>query len=291
MLNSKFCYWRRLLGTVVLGYVVSGPMTWRASAQINPPVTVTGPVGVPTGPVIVVNGNHSVTLSERLVWPHLRFQVKAAGDRLVVKGKERATLLGSVSRGTANSAVRIVSEISGNLRYEEQGSGGMRVLGSDTQTAWLGGGTPSLADTDLLETILNDSAEHFLVGQMTGLPTRFYGANFRMDDGKNPNYTGPYYDVYEVGDKVLEPSGSVRRTKVYCLNSQSLLLERVHYKLKRGPSTVRVEVLLGNWKQFQDQQFPTTIARTEDGKTVFTVLISSAVVTPSAADGIFAPGR
>jgi hypothetical protein len=281
----------RLLGMMVIGAFAFGPMTSRIAAQIVPPVTVTGPVGVPTGPVVMVNGGHSVTLSERLVWPHLRFQVRAIGDRLTAKGKERAILSGSITRGTTTTPIQITSELSGSLLYQEQGAGGGRNLGSDGKSVWAGSGSLALSDTSLVETLINDSPEHFLVGQMTRLPTRFYGAHFRTDDGRTPNYTGPFYDVYEVGDQVVQAAGSISRTKVYALNSRTGLLEQVRYKLPSGGAQVRVQVLLGNWKQFQNQQFPTTITRTENGQTVFTVAIASAVVSPGAADGIFSPPR
>ena len=244
------------------------------------------------GPIVKIDATHQVTLNEKLVWPHLRFQLKAAGDRLVVKNKDRSILIGAISRSTAaSSPLRIVSEISGNIRVEQTGVGGPQVLLSDGKRLSTGTGSLSLSDSDLIETLSNDTAEHFFVGQMTGLPTRFYGANFRLDGGKDSKYTGPYYDAYEVGDTVVELTGALRRTKIYCLNSQTLLLERVHYKLNRGGKTVQVIVLLSGWKQFQDQQFPTKIERTEGGQTVFTVSINAAAVSPAAADGTFSIGR
>jgi hypothetical protein len=287
MFNLTVRYRQRVLGITVIGFFAFGPMTSRVFAQPIAPVTATGPVGAPAGPVVMVTGNRAVTLSDRLVWPHLRSQVRAIGNRLVVKGSERTTLVGHITRGSLNSPIKIVSEISGNLRYEEQSGGATRVLSTDTKT--VSGGTAPLAlnDTDLLESLANDSVEHFLLGQMTSAPTRFHGANYRIDNGRNPNYTGPYYDLYEAADQVFEPTARVKRNKLYCLNTQTLLLERVRYKLRRGANPVQVEVLLSNWKQFQGHQFPTTIARTENGQAVFTVSISSATVGPTVADGIF----
>ena len=239
------------------------------------------------GPTVTVSGGRTITLSERLVWPHLRAQVRAVGSHLIVKGNERSTLGGSITRGGTSTPIGIVTEVSGNLRYQEQGSDGIKTLATDTNTISAASGSLAFSDTDLVETLLNDSSDHFLVGQMTSAPTRFHGANYRMDNGKNPNYKGPWYDLYEVADQVFEPSGKARRIKQYCLNSQTLLLERVRYKLTRGGGQVRVEVLLTNWKQFQGQQYPTTIARTENGQPIFTVVITTAAAAPAATDGLF----
>src|ERR1043166_7183151 len=60
-----------------------------------------GTAAAQRGPVVTVNGNRPVTLSERLVWPYLRFHVKAVGDRLLVKDKERSVLVGAISRPAA----------------------------------------------------------------------------------------------------------------------------------------------------------------------------------------------
>src|SRR5437667_3535949 len=149
MLTLKTWYWTRLPGMMVIGSLAVGPTTSRAVAQNTSPVTVTVPVVVPAGPVVIVGGNRALTLSERLVWPHLRAQVRAIGSRLVAKGNERAIMVGSIDRGSTNSPIRVVSEIAGNLRWEEQSGGTTRVLGTDTQRVFAGTGSLALIDTDL----------------------------------------------------------------------------------------------------------------------------------------------
>ena len=97
MLTLKTWYWTRLPGMMVIGSLAVGPTTSKAVAQNTTPVTVTVPVVVPAGPVVIVGGNRALTLSERLVWPHLRAQVRAIGSRLVAKGNERSTMVGSIA--------------------------------------------------------------------------------------------------------------------------------------------------------------------------------------------------
>lgn len=233
------------------------------------------------------------SLSDRSVWVHLRPHLKAVGDRMYTQSKERRTIIGTLTRSSGStktsSPITIVAEVSGNFRLDEQAATGLRTVGINGTSPFAGSATPSASDYDTLETLLNDSAEHFFLTQMTGMPTRFYGAHFRFDDGKAKNYTGPYYDVYEVGDMVATSSQPVRRTKVYCLNSITLFLERVHYEVKGTSGPVRVEVVLSNWQKFGDQYFPMNVDRTENGATVLSLSIANAAVGPSAQDGIFNP--
>jgi hypothetical protein len=230
-------------------------------------------------------------ISERQVWFHLRGHLKTLGDRLSVVGKERLTLDGVLTRGagtgaTANS-IRVISEISGKVRIEQVGPQGNHVTGFDGNAHWSDRGTPSSDDADLVETLFNDSAEHFFKGQTQGSPTRFYGTHFRLDDGKDPKYSGPYYDIYEVGDLAAQGGQLIRRPRIYCLNSQTLLLERAQYRIQRQGVTVKVETLLQGWQNFQGQQVPKAIVRTENGQQVWTFSVQSASTGPSLPDTLF----
>jgi hypothetical protein len=154
------------------------------------------------------------------------------------------------------------------------------------------GNSPSSDELDLVETLVYDAAEHFFATQMQGKATRFLGGHFRMDDGSSPTYSGPYYDIYEVGDQIKSSPGSRLQTKYYYLNSKTQLLGRVHYQLSRGGSTVKVENLVGNWQQAQGEQIPTRLERTENGASIFVLNVGSVIFGPHVADGIFiGPGE
>jgi hypothetical protein len=141
-------------------------------------------------------------------------------------------------------------------------------------------------DLDLIETLVYDSAEHFFAAQMQGNATRFLGSRFRMDDGANPDYNGPYFDVYKIADQI-KASGQDRPAKLYYFNSDTLLLERVSYVINRDGAEISVETRLSDWRATDGQQVPRRIERFENGKPVFVLTLWSAAVAHRADDGMF----
>ncbi len=87
------------------------------------------------------------------------------------------------------------------MRLEEQGSQ-PRVIGFDGSNGWVLCAVLSNADREVIETLLFDSADHFFLAQTQGFATRALGPRLRLDDGRTPNYTGPFYDIYQVGDRI-----------------------------------------------------------------------------------------
>ena len=228
------------------------------------------------------NGGEKGLISEQMLWPHLRGHVKILGNRLLTKGKERAVLGGAIVRSAGSHNVTVAVAIDGRIRIDEQNAPS---IGHDGNASWHAQGNVTSDESDLLETLVNDTAEHFFLSHARSVPGRFYGSRFRTDDGTNPNYKGPYYDIYEMVDKVVGTTTS--RTRVYCLNSETMLLEKIQYRITRAGAPVSVETVLSGWKDFQGEKFPTKVSHTENGREVFAITYSSAQVLPDAADGAF----
>jgi len=207
----------------------------------------------------------------------LREALTVFGDRLERAGKERVTLLGTLHTASQVEGIplQIVWEFPGRLRIESR----LRVLLFDGRRLV---GAPTRQEEALVETLFYDLPEHFFLGQAHGLATRFLGSRFRLDDGRAPYYTGTYYDVYEVTD-AIQLGGPVRlQPKFYYLSSDTLLLERVRYQSNRGSSGPDVEVQIGLWQRGDGQSVPGRIVRLENGKAVFTLTVTSAIIGPAA---------
>src|ERR1700682_1675675 len=219
-----------------------------------------------------------------------------AFDRLEKPGKERCAISGTLTRGSGPQAsttqIRVTWELPGQLRLEEQKSGQTIVTGFDGDNKWKDGGTPAQEDIDLIETLLNDTAEHLFLAHSTGFPTRLLGTRFRMDDGKSKQYTGPLYDIYQVDDHIKDQGKTQLLSKFYHVNSKTFLVEKVLYELLRNGSRTPVETHLGSWSAEGNQHFAHTISRLEKGLPVLTVTITSIVVSPADQDGMFNnPGK
>lgn len=221
--------------------------------------------------------------------PEFRQALKVLGDRLEKPGKERLVLVGALSSSDnpQGMPIRAFWELPGRLRIEMQKGQQLNVIVFDDIQPARSNGPLDTKANDLVETLFYDSAEHFFIGQTLGLATRTLGDYFRMDDGQSQDYSGPFYNVHEVRDKIRSGSAEREQSKLYYLNSETLLIERVRYEIRRRGRLVPVEVRLANWGTIAEQQLPGLITRLEDDVEVMSLTINSAGFGPGTDDGIF----
>jgi len=226
--------------------------------------------------------NRNAYVRRGLLSPRLALNLSALGNRLEQPGKERLMLMGTLRSGADAREVAATLEFPDRLRLSFGGPQN-RVLTFDGQQTK----TVATDDLDLIETLAYDSAEHFFAAQMQGNAMRFLGSRFRTDDGSNPDYNGPYFDVYKIAEQI-KASGEERAAKLYYFNSDTLLLERVTYTVNRDGVETSVETRLSDWRATDGQQVPRRIERFENGRPVFVLTISSAALAHRADDGMFA---
>ena len=212
--------------------------------------------------------------------------LNAVGDRFEVPGHERLQLTGNIvltaGGQNASSALRITLEFPGKLRAD-----GQSVLISDSGGPWKNNGQTDQNDSDLIESLLNDSMEYFLAGHSSGVPIRQIGLRAFVKNSTIPNATAHHYDVYQSVERV-KVSGQTRQTiKLYCFDSVTHLLERIAYTTQAGGTTVRIETVYSGWQSVQQQKVPMQIARYENGKAVFTFTATAVALSAAASDHLF----
>src|SRR5262245_11487530 len=192
-----------------------------------------------------------------LLWPQLRPMSEALGVRLERPGKERLVLIGALRRASKKNEdrpARLILEFPDRLRLEEQD--GVTVYNNDFASS---NGVLKRNERDEVESLLFDFVDHFFATQMRGDATRFLGSRFRLDDGANPNYAGPLYELYQVTDRIAVEKEVREQQKFYFFNSDTLLLERVRYQIERDGEPVEVEALIGGWRKVDGQKIPGVI--------------------------------
>jgi hypothetical protein len=225
-------------------------------------------------------------VSRARLWPQLRRVSQALGDRLEKPGKERLILIGVLRRASKkheNRPTRLIMEFPDRLRLEEQDGVTIHNNAGFASSK----GALRKDEQDEVESLLFDFVDHFFAAQMQGAATKFLGPRFRLDDGKNPHYDGPFYELYQVNDRIAVNQEIHEQPKLYFFNSDTLLLERVRYRIERDGRPIKVEVLISGWRKVDGQQAPGTIIRTEDGAPVLSLSITSAAVGVKQNDGIF----
>jgi hypothetical protein len=204
----------------------------------------------------------------------------ASGDRLQKAGLERIVFTGTLMRGTTAAVpVQLTVQFPEQVAFSEQRGATQRSIVFDGSKATFPT-DKAPGDEELLESLLNDSTEHFLLNHIKTSSTRILGRAFRLDDGKAKNYTGPYYDIFEVQD-TFAVTGT-KRVKLYYFNTQTGLLERVRYTMQRGGQPVKVETKI-TWQKSAGQPVPAAISREENGQGVFSVSVPSAVLSAATA--------
>lgn len=229
-------------------------------------------------------GNKGYVNRSRLS-PRLTLNLTALGNRLEKSGKERLTITGELY-STSDSQVREITatlEFPDKLRLGIKNGDQNRLLTIDAHKIQ---GQAESGELDLIESLSYDNAEHFFDTQMHGNAMRFLGSRFRTDDGSNPDYNGPYFDIYKIADRI-DTSGEERAAKLYYFNSDTLLLERVIYVINRNGSEINIETKLSHWRDEDGQKVARRLERLENGKSVFVLNIRSAQFGRRADDGIF----
>jgi hypothetical protein len=203
-------------------------------------------------------------------------------------GKERLTLAGTLNRASEQPvAFAGILEFPDRLRITMQSSPQSRTIVFDGQTVRTVGGSLTSAEKDLIESLVYDTAEHFFSAQTEGAPTRHLGNHFRTDDCSTANYAGPFYDVFSMTDLIKVTPDTRSQSKFYCFNSETHLLEKVHYQTLRNGASVEVETQISGWRRIEDQQVPSRVIRKENTQQVFVLTITSATLGPRINDAIF----
>jgi hypothetical protein len=223
------------------------------------------------------------TLQSQLGWA-----LSKLGDRLERPGKERTAATGTIqlAEGLTPQPVALLNEFPDRVRVSVNEGGTQKTLIFDGNQARAVSQLSGL-DEALLETLVYDSAEHFFWSQTQQLATRFIGSRIRTDDGSRPDYSGPYYEVYQLASPVKIGRTEQLRFKFYYFNSDTLLLERVIYQSTNESGSTNVEVRLTEWTSINNQSVPHRIERIENGTSKFVFSLNSVNISPRLDDGTF----
>lgn len=217
------------------------------------------------------------------LWPQMRFYLKALGSRLEQPGKERLSLSGTLDRAGEATAFTAVSEFPDRLSLTKSAAGRTQTITFDGQRARVPDQNPNAGNQELIDSLINDTAEHFFSVQSQGVPTRHLGNNFRADDGSTENYTGPVHDVFSMVDTTSPDTP----TKLYYFNSETHLLEKVTYQVSRNGQTVEVETRFSDWKRIDNEEVAHRVVRFENGQQVMSLTIAGTAFGPRRDDGMF----
>jgi hypothetical protein len=125
-------------------------------------------------------------------------------------------------------------------------------------------GTPTANERLLLERLLLDSPDNFVLAQLRGASYFTIARNVRPADAIE-GYDGPLWNLVRVDEpQVEEKMRPLSTWRIYYLNVQSGLPDRVEYQL--DGKEIRAEFL--EWTEAQGEKTPSRIRWSSDGQTI-----------------------
>jgi len=191
-------------------------------------------------------------------------------------------LSGTYADSSGSTSAQLVWQAPGSIRLDRANKPSLPLVFNATASTFAAPNM-SATDADILESLLDDTAESFLYGYQGGYAHRFLGGLFRADSDSSGDYKGPWYELTEATGHVKAQTAGIVRAKAYYFDSATKLLVKTMY-VNGG---TRVTTQFSNWTTRTGQSYPGKIIRTENGTTVFSFTSTAAAIAPLANDGTF----
>jgi hypothetical protein len=202
----------------------------------------------------------------------LVLQMRVMGDRFRSPTKEETALTGRlVTESDRSNTVQILHQRSGLVRIDglkERGA-----LSFDGNLPW---GLADRTDEALLETFVMDTVEGMINSAASGGSLRLVGRRFGPDPRSiSKDYTGPYFDIYEVIAPVRSRADRQLRLKRYYFDSDTGFLMSTRYTDPTVSKGLSVETRFADWHEVAGSAYPGLIERYEDGRRIFSFSITT----------------
>lgn len=132
-------------------------------------------------------------------------------------------------------------------------------------------GTPSGPESLLLERLIYDSPDYFVLAQLRGASYFTVARNVRPPDAPD-NYDGPLWTVVRVDERPMKETTRPRSSwRLYYINSQTGLIDRIVSQLD-GES---IEAVINAWSENSGETTPSHITWSIGGRVVMRYQLTS----------------
>jgi hypothetical protein len=201
------------------------------------------------------------------------------GNRFAASRQTSSTLAGTLSTGTQQQEVNVVRRQTSN--GEEVGIG---VAGAAGTLTWSDGEGPGASGANvnegqrmLIERLVLDSPDQFVLAQLRGASYYTVGRNVRSDLGGGDEYTGPVWDVIRVEEPDREATRRpLSHWRLYYINVQTGLIDKIVSEV-RGE---QIEANVLQWVEQGGEKIPSQIVWKRGDETVQEFRVTSFTVQP-----------
>jgi len=212
------------------------------------------------------------------------------GGRMTTAANAQVSLSGTVTDAAGSRMATILVQAPGQFSYRDGKGAAITFDGSAFQAS---SGQSVTASQAIVESLLADLPDTILLQALNGGGVRVVGSHFRTDNGKTPNYTGPYWTLIEFAPVTragLAWGQPLQQELFLAIDEKTRLPAEVRRAVRTGSNAVEVtQTQFGNWTQQNGQWFPGSIVRLENGKQTLSFAVSGATTGPASAASTFVP--
>jgi hypothetical protein len=199
------------------------------------------------------------------------------GNRFASSRQTSSTLAGTLITGTLQRDVNVLRRQTSTGEEVGIGVAGAALTWSDVEGPRASGANVNEGQRVLIERLVLDSPDHFVLAQLRGASYYTVARNVRADLGGSDNYDGPLWDVVRVEEPHTEATRRpLSNSRLYYINIQTGLIDKI-------VSEVRGEKIAANVLQWVDQggeKIPSHIVWKRGEETVQEFRLTSFAIQP-----------
>ncbi|MEK6287872.1 MAG: hypothetical protein AABO57_19305 [Acidobacteriota bacterium] len=197
------------------------------------------------------------------------------GQRFTKPGRERATLVGTLTIGVQQLPVRIVRTQNDDGEQVEiaLGGGPASLTWNRLDGAKSAGGGATGIERVLIERLALDSPDQFVLAQVRGAAYYTVARQVRpVEAGSLDDYDGPVWDVVRIGERQDgAPTRPQSLWRLYYINSSTGFIDKV--VSREGADTILAEV--SDWVERGGESVPTRIRWIRAGQVVMELSLTN----------------
>jgi len=188
------------------------------------------------------------------------------GQRFLAGKREKSILHGVLTIGSEQRVVQTTrtqtddgEEIEITAAASSQSLTWRRAQGTRSSN-----GQATKSERELVERLVFDSADQFVLAQLRGASYFAMGRNVRPENAGD-NYSGPLWNIVRVSDpEMYEGKRPLSKWRLYFINTATGLIDRIESELDGE----RIVAELSGWTDIDGERLPTEITWTKQGQQV-----------------------
>ncbi|HKR02639.1 MAG TPA: hypothetical protein VJT09_18315 [Pyrinomonadaceae bacterium] len=187
------------------------------------------------------------------------------GKRFSHAAREQSVLVGMLTTGPETKAVQVMRRQTDDGEQVEINLAGARgPLTWDAGQGAQGAGEKTASDRDIIERLVLDSPDQFVLAQLRGASYRTIARNVGPEEGVD-GYDGPLWDIVRIDDPQRdEQKRALSPWRLYYINTRTGLIDRIVSEIEGE----KIEAALSGWTEVNGETFPSEIIWTRQGQTL-----------------------